>query len=624
MFTDMVGYTALTQSNEERAMEVLQRHNRLLRPFFPKFHGREVKAIGDSFLVEFESALDALRCASEIQSYLRDYNFSSKDEWKINLRVGIHLGDVIHREGDVYGDAVNIASRIEPLADPGGVVVSEQVYDQVRNKSELEFVSMGEKALKNVSSPVGVYAVHLNPTGVQQGEARSESRRVAVLPFVSMSPDPNDEFFADGLTEELIDRLCQVKELAVIARTSVMNYKNKEKNASQIGKELRAGTLVEGSIRKSGNRIRVTAQLIRASTEEHLWSSRYDRDLEDIFAVQTDIAENVAGALKLKLVDETRAGAPEVDVEAYTLYLKGTQLLKDGGEQNARRAQTLFEEAIKRSPGFSRAYSGLSLATIVVALEEKDFGETGGKAEAAARKATELDPGSAEAHVAMAWAHSAYDRFDDSRTELEKALEINPGLADVQGALGAHHVLFGRYSEGFECLRKAFSLDPLSLRAGTEYAGALRIGGRVPEAMEVLEKLKNLHPTSPFPVLGMAWCYGQTRQFPKMEEALDEARRIDPQNYLVRVGLGWLCGETGRRDAAEEYAQSFRDSPRPMRLMATVAIRTGMGDMDAAFEDLMKQAEDHSWYTYVASDPLYERLHRDPRISEFRRKVGLD
>ena len=192
-------------------MEVLQTHNRLLRPFFAKFHGREVKTIGDSFLVEFDSALDALKCAAEVQSYLRDYNYSSKEEWKINLSVGIHVGDVIHRDGDVFGDAVNIASRIEPLADPGEVVVSEQEYDQVRNKSELDFVPLGERSLKNVSSPVAIYAVRAPSTGGHPAEPQPESRRIAVLLFVSMSPDPFVVLFADGLTEELIDRLSQVK-----------------------------------------------------------------------------------------------------------------------------------------------------------------------------------------------------------------------------------------------------------------------------------------------------------------------------------------------------------------------------------------------------------------------------
>ena len=218
MFTDMVGYTALTQANESQALEVLERHNNLVRPFFGRFHGKEVKTIGDSFLVEFDSALDATRCAVEVQTFLHDYNLSSRNEWRITLRIGVHLGDVLHKGGDVFGDAVNIASRIEPLAPPEGVCISEQVYDQVRNKLPFGLVKLEPRRLKNVDLPIDVYAVVL-PWEEEEGSSLGELPldRIAVLPFTNMSPDPNDEYFADGMTEELIDRLAQVKRLKIIS-----------------------------------------------------------------------------------------------------------------------------------------------------------------------------------------------------------------------------------------------------------------------------------------------------------------------------------------------------------------------------------------------------------------------
>jgi adenylate cyclase len=218
-----------------------------------------VKTIGDSFLVEFGSALDATTCAVEVQNFLHDYNTSSRDEWKISLRIGIHLGDVVHSENDIFGDAVNIASRLQPLAEPEGVCISQQVYDQVRNKIPQALVKLEQHDLRGVRFPVDVYKVVMP---WERAEApltsQADKNRVAVLPFANMSPDPNDEYFADGMTEELIDRLAQVKQLKVIARTSVMNYKKKEKSASQIADELRVGELVEGSVRKTGDRVRVT------------------------------------------------------------------------------------------------------------------------------------------------------------------------------------------------------------------------------------------------------------------------------------------------------------------------------------------------------------------------------
>ncbi len=262
MFTDMVGYTALGQRNESLSLALVEEQRRIVRPILLRHNGREVKTIGDAFLVEFPNALDAVRCAYDVQRATREFNISVPEESKIQLRVGVHLGDVVESGGDIFGDAVNVASRIESIAEGGGVCLTRQVYDGVRNKIELTFTSLGEKSLKNVDLPIEVYRIDM-PWDRRELEStrKLDSHRIAVLPFASLSPDPNDEFFADGLTDELITRLSLLSGLEVIARTSVMSYKKKEKNANQIGKELRAGALVEGSVRKSGNRIRVTAQL---------------------------------------------------------------------------------------------------------------------------------------------------------------------------------------------------------------------------------------------------------------------------------------------------------------------------------------------------------------------------
>src|SRR5271157_1635300 len=326
MFTDVVGYTALTQENESTTIGLLDDHRGLIRPIFASHGGREVKTIGDAFLVEFSSALDATLCAVAVQSAMNDRRLARGE--RLAVRIGIHVGDVIERENDVLGDAVNIASRIEPLAEPGGVCISGDVYAQVRNKLPYAMNQVAAPDLKNVTVPVDVYRIVMPWMRDDSKEVVELDRtRIAVLPFASMSPDPNDEYFADGLTEELIGKVSQVGGLEVIARTSVMNYKKKEKSVSQIGKELSVGTVMEGSVRKAGNRIRVAAQLINANTEGHLWSSTYDRDLEDIFAIQSDIANQIAEALKVKLAPgQGPAGKHPENIEAYTLYLKGRSL----------------------------------------------------------------------------------------------------------------------------------------------------------------------------------------------------------------------------------------------------------------------------------------------------------
>ena len=312
MFTDLVGFTSLTQSNEQQALDLLETHYRFLRPIFALHRGREIKTIGDSFLVEFENALDAANCAIEIQRRVYSRNSSVSDSEQFRLRIGVHLGDVVHTANDVLGDAINIASRIEPLAEPGGVCVTEQIYAQVRNKVPATFRKLAPVHLKNVEFTVEVYKIESSweqSAAPALGSAAGTDRRLAILPLANMSADPQDEFFADGLTDEIISELSRVPGLRVIARTSVMRYRGTTKGVAEIGKELRVGTILEGSVRRAGTRIRVTAQLIDAATEEHLWAEKYDRELVDVFAIQTEIAQEVSAALHIALPSPTSRAA---------------------------------------------------------------------------------------------------------------------------------------------------------------------------------------------------------------------------------------------------------------------------------------------------------------------------
>jgi len=503
MFTDMVGYTAITQSNETQAMEVLDRHYRLLRPFFPRFNGREVKTMGDSFLVEFDSALDALRCAVEIQSYLHDYNLTSKEGWKISLRIGVHLGDVIHQDGDVFGDAVNIASRIEPLAPPGGVVISEQVYDQVHNKSEFPLVPMGEKSLKNVSGSVQIYSVQMPwEREVPSERTGLDSKRIAVLPFVSMSPDPNDEYFADGLTEELITKISLVKGLEVIARTSAMNYKGQKKNASQIGNELKVGTLLEGSVRKAGNRIRVSAQLINANNEAHLWAETYDRSLDDIFAVQSDVAEKVASSLEVKLtsqVRETLRKGGTSSPEAHILYLKGEVHGRRWEKSELLESIRLFKEALALDENFALAYTGLASSYARLGfldlVEPKEAFET---SRAYAMKALELDETLPGPHLVLTAALQHDYDFKGAAKEVETAIGLDSNNVDAYRVLSALYAFLGRSEDSLRCADKELELDPVSAQssgnAGTWYLYAKRYD----KAIKLLKDAMELDQTNWF------------------------------------------------------------------------------------------------------------------------------
>jgi len=406
MFTDFVGFTALGQANEELALQLLEEHRGLVRPIIAKHGGVEVKTMGDAFLVEYPSALEAVRCAIEIQRAIHERNSDLPRERQVQLRIGVHLGDVIHNRGDILGDAVNVSSRIEPLASPEGVCISEQVHDQVRNKMGLQFEKLEGKTLKNVSLPLDIYRIVMPWEAKEQQEPSLEPRRIAVLPLKNMSPDPNDEYFADGMTEELITALSSIRELTVIARTSVMQYKDAPKRIADIGRELSVGSLIEGSVRKSGNKVRITVQLIDARNEGHLWAQSYDKELDDVFVVQSEVAQKVSDALKVKLVEadvrRIKRGATK-NADAYNAYLKGMFYWNKRTPDALKKAAELFQESIGLDPTFALGYAGVAQAYNVMAANHYDDPETYfTKSKDYALKALSLDDDLAEAHTVLA------------------------------------------------------------------------------------------------------------------------------------------------------------------------------------------------------------------------------
>jgi adenylate cyclase len=349
MFTDMVGFTASAQSDESMALDLLREQEDPLRPLFIQYPGREVKSTGDGFLVEFDSALRAVQCAIGIQRAIAQHD-SLPGTKSVLLRIGVHLGDVEERGTDIFGDSVNLASRIEPLADPGGICITEPVFGQVRNKISERIEKLGPANLKNVTFPIDGYRVALGSMNSEQHLGSSLRSRLAILPLVNISPDPNDAYFAGGLTEELIPTLSKDRELRVIARTLVSQYKATSMNVTQIGTELGVGSVLEGSIRKDGNRLRITLQLIDSSTQEHIWANIYDRELDDVFGIQRDIAEHTAVGLKVGLLGPERASLekkPTSNYEAYELYLKGTHAAHLPANEARAHAIKLSEQAIQ-------------------------------------------------------------------------------------------------------------------------------------------------------------------------------------------------------------------------------------------------------------------------------------
>ena len=467
MFTDMVGYSALVQADEANALEVLDRHNQLLRPLLEKHGGREVKTVGDAFLVEFDSALDSARCALEIQRDLHKYNLAAPDERKIRIRIGIHVGDVIHAAGDVLGDVVNVAARIQALADPEGICLTQQVYDQLVHKIPTEFAKLPPVALKNISTPVGIYrAVQPWEAASAPAPARAHGpgRNLAVLPLANISPDPGDEYFADGLTEELISSLSQIPGLSVIARTSVVGYKTAPKSVAQVGAELGVDTVLEGSVRKAGQRLRISLQLIDVATQRHLWANNYNREIDDVFAVQSDIAERTAQALRLELAPEGLVGEkrpPTANLEAYDLYLRGLVASSQENGEGIDEAVRCFDEATKLDPSFAEAYAAWGNLYVSVAGDHLPMREVMPRARELAARAIELDPDSSDAHATLANIAFQFDLdWPRAEAEFQRAIALNPSNT---GALRFYALLLmslDRFEEAQRIHRRLIQLDP--------------------------------------------------------------------------------------------------------------------------------------------------------------------
>src|SRR2546426_2217799 len=369
MFTDMVGFTTLGQENESTALELLERHRQLLRPLFSKHAGHEIKTMADAFLVEFASALEATLCAIDIQNTIHSRNLERGE--KLQVRIGIHVGDVIHQGGDVLGDAVNVASRIESLAAPGGICITEQVKDHIKNKTSYPLAKLEISEMKNLKEPIDVYQVVL-PWARQAIDSevapQLDRRRIAVLPFANMSPDPSEDYFADGMTEELISTLSGISGISVISRTSVMMFKKNPKPAREIAADLEAGTLLEGSVRKAGNKVRITVQMIDSKADRPVWSRSYDRNLDDVFSIQSDISQTVADQLKIQLLPTEKQNlqrVPTTNTEAHTLYMKGRHFVNERATVQSPKdafykAIDYFEQAVKRDSHYAAAYAGLS------------------------------------------------------------------------------------------------------------------------------------------------------------------------------------------------------------------------------------------------------------------------
>jgi adenylate cyclase len=628
MFLDSVGYTAATHADEARSMELLEEQEALVAPAIAAHQGRLVKSTGDGLLAEFDSALKATQCGIEIQRRLHERN-ARVGAAPIRVRIGIHLGDVIERGADIFGDAVNIASRIEPLAAPGGICVSGSVRDQVRNKISDVFEALPHAALKGIDSPVEVYRIVLPWSVPAPSTSTSARNRLAVLPLANISPDPKDEYFADGLTEEVTTALSKIPQLRVIARTSVLPYKTATKSVSAIGAELGVSTVLQGSVRKAGNRLRVTLQLIDVASQEHTWSESYDRDLTDVFALQSEIAEKTAGTLRLELLGPQRESLrrrPTSSLAAYNFYLQGLHQLTGLTYESYAASIRFLEQAVQADPNFAGACAMLANQLISLAGETIPAAEAFPRARELIERALALEPDSSEAHLAR-----GNLAFQDERNwalaeaEFRRAIELNPSNAPAHFWYAAILRAFQRFDDALEQLRLASELDPMWERLPVTTGRIYLDAGDFAGAEAQVERSLTRSPGSVDPLLLRSSILIRSGRIEEARRVLEQTDGLVPTlQRLDRAALRALTGDP--TEAKECLAEIEHRSPDAgLTTWWVSALYASIGETETALTVLERDAREGSraglWFHYLQL--AYDPIRGEPRFQRLLQDLGL-
>jgi TolB-like protein/class 3 adenylate cyclase/Flp pilus assembly protein TadD len=564
---DIAGYSRLMGVDEEGTLRQLKAHRKeLVDPKITEHRGRIVKTTGDGMLVEFVSVVDAVRCGVDIQRGMAERNSGLPADKRIEFRIGINVGDIISDSNDIYGDGVNVAARLEALADPGGIMVSRTVHDQVRDKLSFGFKDMGEQPVKNIARPIGVYQVSLientAPITVKDAEVAAKIEvssaarpSIAVLPFANISGDPEQEYFADGISEDIITGLSKLRWFFVIARNSSFAYKGKAVDVKRVSRELGVRYVLEGSVRKGGNRVRITAQLIDASTGNHIWADRYDGDLTDVFALQDEITKKVVAAIEPKLLEaegvRSQGRSPE-DLDAWDTVMQTNSLLWRLTKTDIEAAIALLGLATARYPDYAPAHSMLAFALLFRAISVGVARSLDTKeAVRLASRAAELDDNDPWAHLALGWAAFLLRRSQDAMAEFKRALDINPNFAAAHGHLGNALACDGQADAAIPHLEQALRMsphDPQNIFVYTALAVAYYLSGNYSEAISFGHKAVQQRPGFTGSHRIYIASLAQAGRSEEARTALDRLKELQPEISItwVQQNSPYMPGPMGR------------------------------------------------------------------------------
>jgi TolB-like protein len=630
MFTDMVGYTALMQQNESLAKQIKDRSLDIFNSGISTHQGKLLQNYGDGTLSIFSSALEAVKCAI----YIQTQNLQAQ---KIDMRIGIHLGDVMFDETGIYGDSVNVASRIESLATPGSVFISEKLYEEIRNQS-IEAKPLGFFELKNVLQPINVFAVsspgiYVPSRDEVKGKVKQTLNSIAVLPFASLSSDPENEFFCDGITEELLNVLAKIEGIQVTSRTSSFAFKGKNEDVREIAAKLNVQKVLEGSVRKAGNKVRITAQLINAADGYHLWSETYDRSIEDIFAVQDDIAREIANKFRINLSEEEHkkeiVKAPTENLEAYKKYLQGIYLMNTQLPENVEPSIECLKEAAELDPAFVAPHCYLCFQYYFMGYSGMiPLKQAYELSSASQQRAMEIDPQNDQALLASSIINIGYEfNWQEGKKFLDQSLELNPNNLFALMMLCWYHVIFLENEKAIEVAAKMIQLDPIGSFAAGSVSEMYLNFGNFDEAIRIADETLKFIPDNPYPQSIRVMALGFKGNWQPMELYVEQMRAMYEDMPLGLGILGVYYCRTGQQEKAKEILEKLLAIEKQLdTILDQVALLyANLLDYENFEKQFRKCIENKSqgvlfWYK---SPMLPDEINNYEGLHKIRRELGM-